>query len=155
MLVRTIALLFVVASIIGCSDSETTNEVAGKAMTFKETVQSSRNSPVEESVDAVAASLANSSVLVATEGSETRWKTAVDNNGDVWAYFYTDESELLKAIPEGATYVEMRFPDAFSVIESNSQFRGIYLNSASEEFYPIPQELFTQVSRVIKESSID
>jgi hypothetical protein len=72
-------------------------------------------------------------------------KTGLDNQGHVWVYAYTSSSELSKAFPSGTSYAEMTFDVFFKIVESNSQFRGIYLNSASDSFYPIPRELFHSI----------
>ena len=144
-LLATCAITF---ALIGCNRA--TTQPLNSDMTFHDAVRSTKDLPVEDSVAAVTRSLASRSILVATEGAETAWRTSVDNEGGIWAHFYTDETELLNAIPEGATYAEMKFADAFSVIDTNSQFRGIQMNSASDAFYPIPRELFKQVNRELQ-----
>jgi hypothetical protein len=151
---RTAAVVAVIAitSTVGCEDA---SDMQRESLIYDEAVQAGRDTPVERSVEAVARSLARSTVFVATKETQTQWKTGLDKNGDVWAYFYTSEAELSAASPAGSRFVEMSFKDAFGIVDDNSNSRGIYMNSASEHFYPIPREVFADVRRAIEEMQVN
>ncbi len=122
-------------------------------MSIEQIIRQHGKEPVAQSIGPVASALANRSLLVATDPGappgKLRLRTAVDNQGNVWAYAYTNAAELSKAFPNGASYVELTFPVFFGIIEANPQFRGIYLNSASDSLYPIPRELFQAVKALL------
>ena len=129
-------------------------------MTTEDVIRQHRNSPIGDSIDAVAHSLAKRQVLVGTEGvaptedgkltDKIRFKTGLDNRGHPWAYVYTSQDEFSKAFPKGGPFAEMSFTDVFTIIERDSQFGGINLNSASDSMYPIPRELFDRVKENLK-----
>jgi len=148
------AAAFVVVTVLtaaaGCEDS---NNVQSDPLTYDEAVQAGFDTPVEQSVNAVVRSIAKSTVFIATEDAQTRWKMGVDNNGDSWAYFYTSESELSAALPAGSRFVEMQFADAFGIVDADTSFRGIYINSASEWFYTLPRELFADARRILENAA--
>jgi SseB protein N-terminal domain len=128
-------------------------------MNTEDNIRQHRKSPVGDSIDAVAYSLATQSVFVGTEGAaptqdgkltgKIRFKTGTDNRGRLWAYAYTSQEEFSKAFPQGGPFAEMKFADVFTIIERDSRFGGIYLNSASDAMYPIPRELFNRVKPIV------
>lgn len=133
------------------------NHIAGaEQMSIEQTIRQHGKEPVAKSIGSVASALAGRSLLVATEPNappgKLRLRTALDNQGNVWAYAYTSAAELSKAFPNGASYAELTFPVFFNIIEGSPQFRGIYLNSASDSLYPIPREQFPAVKTHLSES---
>lgn len=138
----------------GCSKNEAPQST-------EEIIRQHQNSPLGDSIDAVVQSLAKQPVFVGTEGvtptengmatGELRLKTAADNQGNLWAYAYTNQEEFSQAFPEGGAYAELAFADLFSIIEANPLFAGIYLNSATDSSYPIPREIFERVKKQLEE----
>lgn len=122
-------------------------------MTAEEVLRQYRDAPVGESIGPLTRSLASRTVYVAAEeapsaqSTEMRFKVATDNSGGLWLYAYTSEAEFSKALPQGSMFAAMSFPDVFEIVEADSRFAGIYLNSASDDFYPIPRELFEFVKQ--------
>uniref|UniRef100_Q478D4 SseB protein N-terminal domain-containing protein n=1 Tax=Dechloromonas aromatica (strain RCB) TaxID=159087 RepID=Q478D4_DECAR len=130
------------------------SHIAGaEQMSIEQVIRQHGKEPVAKSIGPVAAALVSCSLLVATDPGaplgKLRLRTALDNQGNVWAYAYTSAAELSKAFPKGASHAELTFPVFFSIIEANPQFRGIYLNSASDSLYPIPRELFQSVKTLL------
>ena len=80
-----------------------------------------------------------------------RVKIGPDREGRLYAY--TSRAEFTKAFPEGGAFAEMSFPDIFKIVETDQQFAGIYLNSASDARFLIPRELFDHVRRALPRSS--
>lgn len=121
-------------------------------VTIEQVIREHRQEPVSKSIVPVATSLAKHTLYVATEPStepnRLRLKTGLDKQGKVWVYVYTSESELSKAFPSGTGYASMEFSELFKIIEPATQFRGIYINSASNSFYPIPRELFESIKKL-------
>jgi len=74
--------------------------------------------------------------------------TARDKFGQEWFYAYTDEAELLKVFPEGARYVEMNFRDFLTTAESKPGIGGIFINSGSDDSYPIPKTFFSRLKQL-------
>lgn len=122
-------------------------------MSIEQVIRQHGKEPIAKSIGPIASALVNRSLFVATDPTappgKLHLRTAVDNQGNVWAYAYTSSAELSKAFPSGASYVEMTFQVFFNIIESNSQFRGIHLNSASDLLYPIPREQFPSVKTLL------
>jgi hypothetical protein len=128
-------------------------------MTTEEIIRRNANVPVGQSIVPIATSLAKQSVFVATESSPSsqtitvtldrlRFRTALDNQGRIWAYAYTTQAELLKIFPQGSPCAELEFKDFFRIIERDGKFAGIILNSGSDASYPIPLEVFDKVQEV-------
>lgn len=126
-------------------------------MTPEQIIQTYRDAPVGESIGAIAESLASRSVFVGIEGdastqpSKLQFKVAADKQGGLWAYAYTSEAEFSKAFPQGGRFAEMGFADLFETIEADQRFAGIYLNSASDTFYPISRALFSRVKQQLRQ----
>ncbi|HUE73842.1 MAG TPA: SseB family protein [Pirellulaceae bacterium] len=132
-------------------------------MNAEQVIRQHANSPVSDSIEPISKVLAAQTVFVGTEGvtptqdgkitGKIRLKTGADNQGRVWVYAYTSRAEFHKAFPQGGAFAEMSFPDLFKIVESEQQFAGIYLNSASDASYPIPRELFDQVRNALADRS--
>lgn len=130
------------------------SHIAGaEQMQIEQVIRQHGKDPVAKSIRPVASTLVSRSLLVATDPNtppgKLRLRTALDNQGNVWAYAYTSAAELSKAFPTGASYAELTFPVFFGIIEASPQFRGIYLNSASDSLYPIPREVFPVVKTLL------
>ena len=147
------AALALAVAFLGCSRKDA-------SMNTEDIIRQYRNSPVGNSIDVVAKSLAGQSVFVGTESvaptkdgkltGKIRLKTGADNRGRLLAYAYTSREEFSKAFPQGGPFAEMKFADVFTIIERDSQFGGIYLNSASDAMCPIPRELFDRVKQIVR-----
>lgn len=147
------AALALSGALLGCSHRDA-------SMTTEDIIRQHRNSPIGDSIDAISHSLAERQVLVGTEGlaptedgkltGKIRLKTGLDNEGSCWAYVYTSQDEFSKAFPNRGPFAEMAFADVFTIIERDSQFGGINLNSASDSMYPIPREFFDRVKENLK-----
>lgn len=79
-----------------------------------------------------------------------QFKTALDNQGRLWAYAYTSEAAFLQAFPPGEGFAELSFAGFFAIIDGDSRFAGIVLNGDSDAFYPIPRELFDDVKQALQ-----
>ena len=149
-----------VFTLLGCDRKE--SATSKPTMTIEQIIQAHVDSPVGVSIGPITESLAKQSVFIATaevaptqDGkltgtSKIQFKVGKDNQGRPWAYAYTSEAQFSKAFPQGGPFAEMSFPDVFKIIESDPKFAGIYLNSASDTFYPIPRELFDHVTRALQ-----
>jgi hypothetical protein len=145
------------AALIGCGRHEA-------SMSTEDIIREHRNSPIGSSIEAVAQSLAKRAVLVGTEDvaptqdgkltGNLRLKTAADNQEHLWAYVYTGRDEFSNAFPRGGPFAEMTFADVFTIIERDSRFGGIYVNSASDPAYLIPREIFDRVKAILKRSEM-
>lgn len=132
-------------------------------MTAEQLIQQHHNSPVSKSIEPIVESLTFQSVFVGTEGitptkdgrieGQVRLKTGVDKQGNPWLYAYTSTTEFSKAFPDGSAYAEMSFQDVFNIANTNRQFAGLCLNSASDLSYPIPRELFDFVVQALRKES--
>jgi hypothetical protein len=127
-------------------------------MTVEEIIRRDQNVPIGQLIETIAPLLAKRSVFLATDDApattramtatqETRirFKVAHDNQGRQWAYGYTSEEELLKALPQGSPYVKLELNDFFRMIDEDAKFAGIMLNSGGDSSCPIPRELFDRV----------
>jgi hypothetical protein len=153
--------VFVIGASAGCDRSEPKRV---SAVTTEEIIRQNKNLPIGESIGPVGRSLAKHSVFVATENSPStkpttvtlnklRFRTAQDNQGRMWAYAYTTQSELLRTFPQGTPYAELAFKDFFGIIERDGKFAGIFLNSGSDASYAMPRELFEKLKEVLRQGS--
>ncbi len=149
--------IFVSSTLIGCDRRESTATVP---MSTEQVIHQYRNSPIGDSIGPITQALAAQSVFVGTEGvtptregkiiDKIRLKTGVDNQGRSWVYAYTSRAEFSKAFPDGGPFTELSFSDLFAIAEKDQKFAGIFLNSASDSYFPIPRELFGDVSRALQ-----
>jgi hypothetical protein len=114
-----------------------------------------KDAPIGKSIDDVSHGLAKCALYIPTEGvhepgKPLKMKVSGDNQGRIWAYVYTDESELLAAVPNRSPFVKMRFADLFRIVEKDSRFGGISINHAPEYNYLIPREVFDTVRMVLQ-----
>jgi hypothetical protein len=138
--------------IVGCnkSDSEPKTE-----MSLHQTLVKYHDAPIGESIKPVTEALATSSLLVAIEEAPEpdthtlKFKVSTDKAGQLWVYLYSDEQEFSAAFPEGGHFVEMAFPDAFNVINSDQRFGGIFINRSPELMYLIPRAMFSDVAEAL------
>jgi hypothetical protein len=150
---KPVALAFaLLAGNIGCNQSAGPDR---SKMNFRELVESFGASPIEDSIAPIAEHLAPTTVFVGIDESTSKWRVAADKNGDFWAYFYTDLDEFRSTFPQGGQFAELAFQDAFQIVESDSKFRGIFLNSNSKQFYPIPREMFPNVRQTLDATGDD
>ena len=129
-------------------------------MNTEDTIRQHRTSPIGKSISAVARSLSKRQVFVGTETvastkngllvGDLPLKVAADNRGSLWAYVYSNRDEFSRAFPQGGPFAEMAFTYVFTMVEQDTRFGGIYLNSASELAYPIPREIFDRVRKILK-----
>ena len=151
-------LISVVSGLVSCDRSA---PKAASTITTEEIIRQNANVPVGQSIVPITTSLAKRCVFVATQSSPStqptmvtldklHFRTAQDNQGRMWAYAYTTQAELLRALPQGSPYAELDFKDFFHIIERDGTFAGIFLNSGSESSYPIPREVFEKVKEVLK-----
>jgi len=148
------------SALVSCSRKEST---ATAPMNAEQIIRQWRNSPVGDSIGPITRALAAQSVFVPTEGvtptqegkitGKMRFKIGSDKEGRLWVYVYTSRAEFSKSFPAGGTFVEMSFLDIFKIVETDQQFAGIYLNSASDARFPIPRVLFDHVRRALPRSS--
>jgi hypothetical protein len=161
MQLRSIILaLIAVSAVVGCDRDKRTTITP---MRTEQIIHQHRDSPVGESIDPIIKSLATQSLFVGTEGvtpaedgkttSNIRLKTGVDNQGRPWVYAYTSRVEFDRAFPQGGAFAEINFQDLFKIVETDQQFAGLNLNSASDTSYPIPRELFGKVRHALREMS--
>ena len=151
---RLFCSLLLVLTFAGC---ERKSSPAIDSMTTEQIILHYRDTPVSDSIDSVAKSLSKQSVYVGTEEvaktedgelkGTLRLRTGLDNQGRPWVYAYTSETNLSSAFPNGSPFVEMSFANLFKIVEPDQKFAGIYLNSSSDTFYPIPRELFVHLKQ--------
>ena len=145
-------------AVVGCKRNDSS---PAKPVTAEEIIKQNINLPVGQSIQPIAGRLVAESVFVSTESAPStqpttvrldklRFRTAKDNQGRTWAYAYTSEEMLLKAFTQGSPYVKLSFVDFFGIIDRDSEFAGIFLNSGSDASYPIPRELFKDVKLVLR-----
>jgi hypothetical protein len=152
-LTRTLCLL----AVAGCDRK---HSLAPTTMTTEQIIRLNANASVGESIGPVASSLAAKSILVATDTapasqpqdvvlSKLRFRTANDNLGRTWAYAYTNMDDFLRTFGPGTPYVELKFADFFKIIDGDTRFAGMVLNSGSDAMYMVPREVFARVKDTI------
>lgn len=151
MLLRGI--LISVATMLGMSGCQS-NPEENAQNAIKELFRKYKETPVKDSIVPIVKALAHKEILLATEGIHKGGQmlniaVSQDKQGNTWAYFYTEESELSAAFPQGSPYVALPFGDAFKIISKNETFGGIMINGSSKDFYLIPRELFDVVQTEI------
>jgi hypothetical protein len=152
---------------IACTVSIACDRSPGKpvqpttAMAIEQVIRQNVNVPVEQSITPIAAALSTRSIFVATDKALTtqpatvlleklRFKTALDNQGRLWAYAYTSQPEFSRAFPQGSRFIELGFRDFFGIVERDPRFAGIFLNAGSDASYPIPRTLFETVTKLLR-----
>jgi hypothetical protein len=143
-------------ALLGVSDCNSKRSEDTGTITVKEVITKHAKAPMGESIIPVSRALARSSVLLLTtnstaeEGRKISIAVDYDKYGQMWAYMYTDQSEFASAFPGGGKFVEMTFPDAFTMVRSDGRFAGIFINSSGASSYPIPAQLFDDVARGLR-----
>ncbi len=150
---RFLSSLLTLVGITGCQPS-----VQDDARPIKDVIEAYKDAPLGKSINAVSHKLASSEIILLTEGiyengKPLRLKVASNNQGREWAYAYTDESELLAAFPNGCSFVAMQFRDAFTIVERDSRFGGIFINHTDKYKYLIPREVFDEVNVALAATS--
>lgn len=125
-------------------------------MHIEKIITDNKTIPIGRAIEPVTTALSKHSVFTPMVGSapgpnggKMSLLVGKDNEGNTWAYAYTSLLELNKAIKQGGTYAEMQFSQLFSILEANQHLRGLYINSASESFFPIPRELFPRMKTIM------
>jgi hypothetical protein len=143
---RILSSLLALLGVTGCQQS-----AQDDSRPIKDVIEAYKDAPLGKSIKAVSHKLAGAEVILPTEGAyengkPLRLKVASDNQGREWAYAYTDEPELLAAFPDGCPFVAMQFRDAFTIVERDPRFGGIFINHTDKYQYLIPREVFDQVN---------
>ena len=161
-LARLLCSLLACVGISGCQRSEpsatNSSHPRPESGQIKQLIESFANAPLGESIIEVSRGLAQCNILLPTQdvheqGKPLRLKTSADNEGNEWVYAYTDESELLAAFPDGSPYVQLKFADAFMIVERDSRFGGMFINHTAKYQYLIPREVFGTVKNELKADS--
>lgn len=121
---------------------------------IKDVIEAHKDTPLGKSIDKVAKALARSEIMLPTEGvhesgKPLRLKVSTDNQGRQWVYAYTDESELHAAFPDGSPFVAMQFRDAFTIVEREPKFGGMFINRTDKYTYLIPRDVFDRVKATL------
>jgi SseB protein N-terminal domain len=123
--------------------------------TISDVFRAFANTPIELSIGPVTSKLVSTDVLVVTSeefkgmpGEKLKMGVSRDQNGDQWAYCYTDEERLLVTNPPGTFYSRMSFTGFFRMITRDPQFRGVYIDGGSPDSFVVPREFFELVPMV-------
>lgn len=145
-------------SVFGCDRPASQ---AAPMASIEQTIKNNANAPIDQSLKLVGAALKQQAILVATDGTAAtqqssgslnrlRFKSALDNQGRMWAYAYTNKNLFEKTFPPSSEFAEISFRDFFGIIDSNQQFAGIYLNAGSDSSYPIPRQVFSILNETLR-----
>lgn len=125
-------------------------------MNIEKILIENKTTPIGRAIEPIATALSKHTVFVpmvgnapGPNGGKMSLFVGKDNEGNTWAYAYTNLQELNKALKQGGAYAEMQFSQLFSILEANQHLRGLYVNSASESFFPIPRELFPRMKTIM------
>lgn len=147
--------------LVACEDNSQQPNLS--MMTTEEIIRHYADAPIEDSIGPVTQSLADTMIFLASDSSSheertevtldaLRFRVGTDGQGREWAYVYTSQNELIETFGEGTPYIELSFRDFFEIAVLETLFAGIFINSGSEDSYPIPRELFDDVRNALDET---
>ena len=146
----------ILAAISSGCQKKTDPPSSDAGLTTEQIIRKYSTVPMGDSIGPVAKSLAAGSMFAGTvaeasaDPQHVQLATAKDAQGRSWIYAFSSQAEFSKVYPQGGPFVEMSFADLIKTVEANPEFAGVYINSASQDAYPIPKELFGRAKDALR-----